>query len=183
MISVIMPAYNEAQSLGRTIEETVNTFKECGLEYEVILVDDGSQDGTYEKALTLAQEHGNVKAFSYKPNMGKGHALKHGFQFAHGDLVLFLDADSDLPPPQIPRFLNYMKESNADVVIGSKRHPLSKVRFPLARRFWSKGYSLMVRILFNLKVTDTQVGMKLFQRKVFMDLILINSINLDLLIK
>lgn len=183
MISVIMPAYNEAQILSRTIKATVNTLKECGLECEVILVDDGSQDNTYEKALSLAQEHGNVRAFSYKPNMGKGQALKYGFQFAHGDLVLFLDADSDLPPSQIPRFLDYMKESNADVVIGSKRHPLSKVRYPLTRRLWSKGYSLMVKILFNLKVGDTQVGMKLFQRKVLDQVfpkVLIKSYAFDL---
>lgn len=166
MISVVVPAYNEAQDLSRTIEETVNILERCGLEHEVIVVDDGSEDGTYEKALSIAREHENVRAFGYKQNMGKGHALKHGFKFARGDLVLFLDADSDLPPSQIPKFLDYIGENEADVVIGSKRHPLSKVNFPLSRRILSQGYSLLTKLMFNLNVADTQVGIKLFQREV-----------------
>lgn len=166
MISVIMPAYNEAQNLSRTIEETTNMLERCGLEHEVIVVDDGSEDGTYEKALSIAKEHKNVRVFGYKENMGKGHALKHGYQFARGDLVLFLDADSDLPPSQTPKFLDYMGKNGADVVIGSKRHPLSKVDFPLSRRILSKGYSLLIKLMFNLNVADTQVGIKLFHREV-----------------
>lgn len=166
MISVIMPAYNEAQNLSSIIEKTVTTLEKCDLEYEVIVVDDGSKDGTYEKASHIAEEQKNVKAFGYKENMGKGHALKHGFQFARGDLVLFLDADSDLPPSQIPKFLDYMRENEADVIIGSKRHPLSKVDFPLSRRILSIGYSLLTKLMFNLSVTDTQVGVKLFRREV-----------------
>lgn len=166
MISVIMPAYNEAQNLSSIIKETVITLEKCDLEYEVIVVDDGSKDGTYEKALSIAEEQKNVKVFGYKENMGKGHALKQGFQLVHGDLVLFLDADRDLPPSQIPKFLDYMRESGADIIVGSKAHPLSKVDFPFSRRILSKGYNLLVKILFNLNIKDTQVGIKLFQRQV-----------------
>ena len=166
MISVLVPAYNEAQNLSRTIEETVNILQRCGLEHEVIVVDDGSEDGTYEKALSIAKQHENVRTLGYKQNMGKGHALKHGFQFARGDLVLFLDADSDLPPSQIPKFLDYIGENGADVVVGSKRHPLSKVDFPLSRRILSKGYSLLIGLMFNLDIADTQVGIKLFRWEV-----------------
>ncbi len=166
MLSIIVPAYNEAKNLDRTIEKTVETLEKGDLQYEVIVVNDGSEDGSYEKALSLTGRYPNVRAFGYAENMGKGYALKYGFQFVRGDLVLFMDADSDLPPSQIPLFLSYMEKGDADVVIGSKRHPLSKVKFPLSRTLWSKGYSLLIRVLFNLKISDTQVGMKLFQRKV-----------------
>ena len=166
MISVIIPAYNKVQNIRSCIEETMSTLEKCGLEYEVIAVDDGSKDGTYEKALSIAKEHVNVRAFGYEENMGKGHALKYGFQFARGDLIIFLDADLDLPPSQIPLFLERMRKSNADVVVGTKRHPLSKVDFPLSRRILSKGYSLLVKVLFNLNITDPLVGIKLFRKEV-----------------
>lgn len=166
MISVIMPAHNEAQNLSSAIKETVTTLENCGLGYEVVVIDDGSKDGTYEKALSIAKEQENIKTFGYKKNMGKGYALKYGFQFAQGNLVLFLDADLDLSPPPISIFLDYMRESGTDIVVGSKRHPLSKVGFPFSRRILSKGYSLLIKILFNVYITDTQVGIKLFRREV-----------------
>ncbi len=166
MISVIMPAYNKVQNISSAIEDTVNTLEKYGLEYEVIVVDDGSNDGTYDKVASVAKEHVSVKVFSYKENKGKGYALKYGFQFAQGDLVLFLDADSDLPPSQIPLFLDRMVENNIDIVIGSKRHPLSEVKYPLLRRFLSRGYSLLITLMFNLNTTDTQVGIKLFRKDV-----------------
>lgn len=166
MISVIIPAYNVVQNISSTIEDTVTTLEKCDLEYEVIVVDDGSKDGTYEKALSIAKEHVNVKVFGYEENIGKGYALKHGFQFAHGDMVLFLDADLDLSPSQIPLFLDYIGRSGTDIIIGSKRHPLSEVKYPLLRRFLSRGYNLLVKLMFDINITDTQVGIKLFRREV-----------------
>ena len=166
MLSVLVPAYNEAGSIGKTIEELVKALKEQELDYEVIIIDDGSKDTTREQALLEARAYSNVRVFSYQNNDGKGHALKYGFQFAQGDLVLFLDADSDLSPSQVPRFLEYMSNGNADAIIGSKRHPLSKINYPLTRRLFSKAYNLLVKVLFRLDVSDTQVGIKLFRREV-----------------
>ena len=166
MISVIIPAYNEARSICPTIRDTVNTLEQCVAEYEVIVVNDGSTDDTYEKMLSMAKEHVNVKVLSYEENVGKGHALKYGFQSACGDTVILLDADSDLPPTQITTFLDYMGKSNADIMVGSKRHPLSKVKYPPLRRFLSSGYNLLVKLMFNLSVKDTQVGIKLFRSEV-----------------
>ena len=166
MISVIMPAYNKVQNISSAIEDTVNTLGKYGAEYEVIVVDDGSNDGTYDKITSAAKEHISVKVCGYKENKGKGYALKHGFQFAQGNLVLFLDADSDLPPSQIPLFLDRMMRNNIDIVIGSKRHPLSEVEYPLLRRFLSQSYSLFITLMFNLNITDTQVGIKLFRKNI-----------------
>lgn len=166
MLSVIIPAYNEAKRLDKIIQKIISTLETCSPEYEVIIVNDGSHDGTYEEVLSIATKYPNVKALSYKKNMGKGYALKYGFQFTCGDLILFLDADLDLPPFQVSLFLDYMSKSDADIIIGSKRHHSSKVDFPLSRRILSKGFNLLVRILLNLNISDTQVGMKLFQREV-----------------
>ncbi len=166
MISVIMPAYNKVQNIKSIIKDTVNALEKYGLGYEVIVVDDGSNDGTYDKLASIAKKYANVKVFGYKENKGKGYALKYGFQFAQGDLVLFLDADSDLPPSQIHLFLCYISRNSTDILIGSKRHLLSEVNYPFLRRFLSRGYSLLITLMFNLNVTDTQVGIKLFRKEV-----------------
>ena len=161
-----MPAYNEAEGVVPTIRDIQKILEEQGIKYEVIVVDDGSQDDTFAKALAVAKENSNVRAFSYPKNSGKGYAIKYGFRYARGDLVLFLDADSDLPAAQIPRFLGCMNGTDVDIIIGSKRHPLSKVDYPPLRGLLSRAYSLLVRALFNLKVADTQTGIKLFRREV-----------------
>lgn len=166
MLSILMPAYNETQGLKRTVQETVATLEQCGLEYEVLIVNDGSTDSTYEEALSLAAQNPKVKALGYNENKGRGYALKHGFQFAQGDLVLLLDADSDFPPSQIPRLLQYMRENNADVVSGSKRHPQSELNYPLDRRFLSWGYQILTKALFWMPLEDTLTGLKLFKHEV-----------------
>lgn len=166
MLSILMPAYNETQGLKGTVHETVETLEQCGLEYEVLIVDDGSTDETYEIAQSLAAQNPNVKAFGYQENKGRGHALRYGFQFAQGDLVLLLDADSDFPPSQIPRLLQYMRENNADVVNGCKRHPQSELNYPLDRRFLSWGYQTLVKALFWMPLEDTLTGLKLFKHEV-----------------
>jgi len=171
MISVIIPAYNEAADLSKTIRETIAFLEDREVPWEIIIVNDGSIDNTYEKAVNISQECPRVKICGYRNNMGKGYALKYGFQFARGNLVLFLDADSDLPPFQIGLFLEYMEVRNVDIVIGSKRHPLSKVNLSSSRRILSMGYSLLVKVLFNLNITDPLVGIKLFRKEV-LDLVL-----------
>lgn len=165
-ISIIMPAYNEGPRIYDNILETVRTMEELGLNHELIVVDDGSKDNTYQEANRAASRSANVQAVRYANNGGKGNALKYGFRYVTGDLVAFLDADLDLHPRQIKTFLEYMEKYNADVVIGSKRHKLSQVDYPLQRRILSRGYSLLIKMLFNLSVKDTQTGLKLFKREV-----------------
>ena len=109
---------------------------------------------------------------SYPINKGKGYALSYGFQFSSGDMVMFLDADSDLPPQQIPRLLNSLIETGADGIIGSKSHPEAESNgYPATRKFLSKGYNLLVRALFNLPFTNTQTGLKVFRREVLSKII------------
>ncbi len=166
-ISVVMPAYNEAEHIIENLLETVGTLAALTADYEVILVDDGSPDHTYLRALEgIKQLGGNIRVVRYRTNAGKGNALICGFQYCTGDLVVFLDADIDLHPRQIATLLRVLQEGDADVVVGSKWHPDSQINYPLLRKFWSFGYYLLVRLLFGLPLRDTQTGLKIFRAKV-----------------
>jgi glycosyltransferase involved in cell wall biosynthesis len=163
-----VPAFNEAGGIAVVMNELKKAMHTLNQKYEILLVDDGSTDSTLEKARELEKMHnGIVKVLSYNRNRGKGYAQKYGFEHSKGELIFFMDADGDLPPRQINRFLEVMEKSRADVVTGSKRHPDSRVvNYPTSRKVLSTLYVLLTRVLFNLNVRDTQVGMKLFKREV-----------------
>jgi len=169
-ISVIMPAFNESENIIKNLKEVVATLSGLQYDYEVIVVDDGSSDGTHLHALRVAVEHPElVRIVRYDLNQGKGNALIAGFSYARGDTIVFLDADMDLHPSQLPVFFGIMSSSDADAVIGSKRHPDSRVNYPLIRQFYSFGYYSLVRILFGLPLRDTQTGLKVFRRALLDD--------------
>ena len=169
-ISILMPAYNEANHIYRNILETQKILEEVGVHYEIIVIDDGSQDETYEVALKAARDE-IVMIKKTRMNYGKGQALKYGYRFVTGDLVVFLDADLDLHPRQIRILYDVMKENHADIVIGSKRHSASILKeYPKRRRVISYVYNLMVRVLFASHFRDTQTGLKLFKKSVLDDI-------------
>ena len=163
-ISILIPAYNEEEVIVSTIDETVKVLEELNFNFEVIVIDDGSNDNTY----IYVQE--NLKYFNnkvtikrYGSNEGKGFAIKHGCNYITGDYVLFLDADMDLHPSQINSFLSIIKKEKTDLVLGSKRHKNSVVNYPFTRKILSTGYYFLIKILFGLPVKDTQTGFKLFR--------------------
>ena len=140
-ISVLIPAFNEEEGIITTINETIKVLNELENDYEVIIVDDGSKDNTYEiVSKNLLNFNGKVKIEKYGKNIGKGYAIKHGFNFVTGDYVLFLDADMDIHPNQINIFLDLMRNNDADIVMGSKRHKNSVVGYPLSRKIYSNIY-------------------------------------------
>lgn len=166
-ISVVLPAYNESEFIFTNVIETVETLRSFEYDFEIIVVDDGSPDDTHLTALRAkALAPDVVRVVRYDQNRGKGHALLCGASYARGSLIVFLDADMDLHPAQLPLFLEVMRTNDADVVIGSKLHPLSKVNYPFTRRLLSLGYYGLVRLLFGLPVRDTQTGIKLFRTHV-----------------
>ncbi len=130
-ISVVMPAYNEASHIVSNVIETAKTLADFGYDFEIIVVDDGSPDKTYLYAARLLATHPErVRVVHYDENQGKGNALMCGTSYAVGEYIVFLDADMDLHPAQLPTFFGIMEAGGADVVIGSKRHPLSRVSLP-----------------------------------------------------
>ena len=180
-ISVIVPAYNEEKAIERTITVLSGYLDSNFDDFEIVVVSDGSRDRTFE--IARKYQSASVKCFEYRPNRGKGHALKYGFSKTSGDLVVFYDTGIDFPPSQIGDFLEVLQKSGSDLVIGSKRHPLSRVNYPFKRKIISLMAQVCVKLLFNLNVTDTQVGLKVFRRRVLeeiMPLILVKRFALDI---
>ena len=182
-VSVIIPAFNEAKGIAGSLSETIRGFNEFGCKYEIIVVDDGSSDATYRNVLAAASKHPQVIVKQSKKNRGKGRALKIGFRLASGDYVVFLDADMELHPAQIQTFFDIMRLDDADVMIGSKRHPNSRLSYPLDRRIVSSVYFFLVKIFFGLPIRDTQTGLKLFKHEVLKKVfprILVKAFGYDL---
>jgi len=168
-LSVIVPAYNKDSEVFESISNYVSQLKILPYDWEIIVVDDASCDRTLREAIRSKKFNGNtqrIKIYSYDLNQGKGFALYFGFKKSTGDIVVFADSDLDLPAENLPVILGRLQKTNADIAIGSKRHPKSVVNYPLFRRIQSKAYQLLIRALFNLNVTDTQVGIKAFRREV-----------------
>jgi glycosyltransferase involved in cell wall biosynthesis len=162
-ISIIIPAYNEGRYIYNNLQEFVRIFSKLGIDFEIIVVDDGSTDNTLQEANKL--DDNRLKVVSYNKNQGKGYALKYGIKHATGRYITFIDADMDLPPEQLTVFMEKMKETGADIVIGSKRHPGSKLQYPFHRKFLSYCYQALIALLFKLDVTDTQTGLKLIKKE------------------
>ncbi len=172
-LSVILPVYDLAVSIVRNLEELSALLDAAGINYELVPVDDGSTDGTADKlrefsarfAATHAPGAGSCRPVLLSQNAGKGNALKEGFRASTGAFILLLDGDLDVSPRFLPGFFTVMARENCDIVIGSKRHPDSKVQYPWYRRLASWGYFTLVRVFIGLPITDTQTGMKLFRRR------------------
>jgi glycosyltransferase involved in cell wall biosynthesis len=162
-----MPAYNEASRIVASIEETAKTFNEFGCDWELLVMDDGSTDDTYQKACELIGKYPQRLIVKKNPfNLGKGRAIKKALHYLSGDYVVFLDADMDLHPVQVQTLFDIMRLDKADIVIGSKMHSNSIVNYPLDRKIISFVYYLLVKFLFNLPCHDTQTGLKLFKTEV-----------------
>lgn len=167
LLSVVIPAYKAEKFIAKSILDAKNTLDESGYPYEIVCVVDGKIDNTWNEAKKVARKYpSQVKVVGYKNNLGKGHAVRYGMAKSKGEIVGFIDAGSELNPEGLEMLLAHMEWYDADIIIGSKRHPASKVEYPLFRKILSIGYQYAVKLLFGLNVRDTQVGMKFFKRKV-----------------
>ena len=168
-ISVIMPAYKLSGLVTRSIEAVEKVLSTNGYRYEVIVVDDGSPDDTYEHALKVS---GNpyVKVYRLPKNMGKGFALIYGFKRSRGDIVVFFDGDLDIDPRQIQLLVDTLRNNGVDIAITSKWHPQSRTTATPLRRFLSRAFNALAKLLLGLRVSDTQTGAKAFRRKALEDI-------------
>ncbi len=166
-LSVVMPCLNEASVVERSLRETTKVLRGSQPDpFEILLVDDGSTDGTWDVAKEVAASIPEVHLARIPVNGGKGNAQRKAFEMTRGEIVCFLDGDLDIHPRHIPPFVEILKNDHTQVVIGSKRHPESTIEYPFRRRFLSSGYEVFVRTLFGLRVKDTQTGIKVFRRNV-----------------
>ena len=181
--SIVIPVHNEECRIARNLVEVRKTLDSLGCQYEIVAIDDGSTDNSFQVLEGLKREIPQLIVQKNTQNFGKGRALKKAFKYINGDLIVWLDADLDLHPLQIEALYDIMVLNNADIVIGSKMHPNSKVNYPFLRKVISLGYYLLIRVLFNLPCHDTQTGLKLFKRKVLEEVfprILVKQFAFDL---
>lgn len=167
-LSAIVPAYRTGPAIVSSLRRLVAALDETGVDYEVVVVADGDLD-TYRFASTCASTR--LRVIGYQVNRGKGFALRYGIAAATGELVTFVDADMQIAPEEIGRMVKLLELYDADIVVGSKRHPMSRVDYPPLRRVQSLGYQLLVRSLFRVNVRDTQTGLKVLRREVAADVL------------
>jgi hypothetical protein len=184
LLSVVIPVYNG----GEEIVENVSVIRSAITkqldegEVEVVVVSDGSIDGTDEALLAARSELG-IRVIHYDRNLGKGYAVKLGALASTGQWIAIVDADLDLHPSSIPSYLDTAIRNDLDFAIGSKRHPESIVHYPRSRRVASWCYQQLNRLLFRLDVRDTQVGLKVFRGDVadeVVPLLLVKQFAFDL---
>src|SRR3990167_8094056 len=166
LLSVIVPAFRQERTIKKDLENIEQVLKEglSEFDFEIICVVDGDIDKTFLNVKQIKSK--KIKVFGYNSNRGKGFAVRFGMVRAKGDLISFLDAGMDISPKGIMMLMAHMKWYNADVIVGSKRHPVSQVNYPFLRHILSIGYHLGVKILFGLDLRDTQSGIKIFKRKI-----------------
>jgi glycosyltransferase involved in cell wall biosynthesis len=164
LISVIVPVFNEAPNIIDNLRLLIAEIEEYFPQFEILIVSDGSTDDTNLRVARFHDPH--VRLVAMERNKGKGHAVRAGFREAQGDYIFFIDGGMELHPSEIRIFLGLMALYEADIVIGSKRHPQSQVYYPWFRKILSWLFQRVVHVLFDVDVTDTQVGLKLFRRDV-----------------
>lgn len=158
--SVVLPCYNEERYLKEAVTKIEAALS--GIEYEIIIVDDGSTDRTLREALLL-EAQGRVKLISYAMNKGKGEAIIIGLRAAIGEAVGHIDGDLDISPE---RLLAYIKAlDSADIAVASKRHQDSVIEWTVERRFLSWGFQKFIKVMVGIDVSDTQTGMKVARRE------------------
>ena len=164
LVSLIIPAYMQEATIERDLNHVKNVMDQLRYDYQIIVVADGFCDKTYENAKKIRSN--KIIVTGYKHNHGKGFAIRYGMVHAKGDIVGFIDSGMDLNPNGLSMLLEHFEWYQADIILGSKWHPVSKVNYPLGRKVLSFGYGFFVKLLFGLRVKDTQLGMKFFKRAV-----------------
>lgn len=165
-LSIVIPVYNEAATLARLVGR-VEEAPACGLEKEIVLVDDGSTDGTREILRDLQAQHPGWNVSYHEVNRGKGAALRTGFCAATGDLVLIQDADLEYDPKDYPVLLAPLLEGHADAVFGSRfqgggPHRVVYYRHYLGNRF----LTFLSNLVTDINLTDMEVCYKVFRKEV-----------------
>jgi dolichyl-phosphate beta-glucosyltransferase len=164
MISIIIPAYNEERRIGESLL-TINYYlARTDLDYEIIVVDDGSTDDTKQIVTCYYPEITNFKIISYAINKGKGYALRQGVLASMGEIVLLTDADLSTPIEELSHMLDLLSSSEFDVVIGSRALKTSMIikKQPWWRQGMGKIFNRIVKLLVLDGFNDTQCGFKIF---------------------
>lgn len=162
-VSLIIPIYRQEKTILKNLRHIKSALDNIRYDYEIIAV----VDGLIDKSLQIIKNAKlpNVKTIGYIKNQGKAYAIRLGMSKAKGDYVMFMDSGMEIDPNGISMLLEHMEWYRADIIVGSKRHAASQVRYPMARKILSYGYYYIVKFMFKIKVKDTQAGIKIFRKK------------------
>ncbi|HEY8598319.1 MAG TPA: glycosyltransferase family 2 protein [Thermomicrobiales bacterium] len=163
-LSLILPAHNEEENLEIVVRAALAALPESFVDYEIVIVNDGSRDGTAAVADRLAEEDHHVRVVHHAQNRGYGAALQSGFGAGRGELLMFMDADRQFDPRDIARLAPHVQ--GYDIVAGYR---IAR-NDPAHRKFIGSSFNLVVRILFGIKVTDIDCGFKIFQADLLRDM-------------
>ena len=161
-VSVVVPLYNEEESLVELVAWIDRVMTTNSLSYEVIMIDDGSTDRSWSVVEQLRAEYGSVRGISFMRNYGKSAALYCGFEMARGEVVVTMDADLQDSPDEIPELRRMILEEGYDLVSGWKR----KRYDPIGKRWPSKFFNFTARLMSGIKLHDFNCGLKAYRRKV-----------------
>jgi dolichyl-phosphate beta-glucosyltransferase len=164
--SIVIPAYNEGQRLGETLEKVLAYVRQQRWDAEVIVVNDGSRDNTAQIVRAFAEKNPIVRLVENPGNRGKGYSVRNGILNSRGDIVVFSDADLSSPIEEMPKLLQALA-AGADIAIGSRwlRSELQTQRQSLHRQLFGRVFNGLNRIILGLQFKDTQCGFKAFTRR------------------
>jgi glycosyltransferase involved in cell wall biosynthesis len=163
-ISVVIPAYNEEKTIGKIISNTISTMENLKTPYEIIVVDDGSNDNTRRIAATY-----KATVLSNGKNQGKGYALRKGFRHARGDIIVTFDSDGAHKPEEIPDLINPLF-NGVDIVAGSRFLGRRRNSTSRLHRLGNSLFNVTITILTGKRVTDSQTGFRAFKKEVLQTL-------------
>ena len=162
-VSIIIPLFNEEESLPELIERIGKVMAEQNLSYEVLMVDDGSTDSSWSVIEKLAAENSHIRGLSFRRNYGKSAALYCGFARAEGNVVFTMDADLQDRPEELPEMYRMIVEDGYDVVSGWKQHRQDN---PLTKNLPSKLYNATARMITGIHLHDMNCGLKAYRNEV-----------------
>lgn len=169
-ISVIVPAYNAKKYITNTVSEIDNEVKKLTKDYEIIIVDNGSVDGTPELVKKLSKKNKRIVHLVYEKPLGKGGAVNEGIKHTKNDIIAVIDQDSATKIEYLKPLIGAIN-NGADISIGSRLSKGSKVKRSLNREIFSRGYNFLVRFFLKSSIKDHQCGFKAYKKDVILDLL------------
>ena len=170
-VSVVLPAYNEVDYLQPAVEKTTQTLNQVAQTYEVIIAEDGSTDGTAERAEELAQQNLKVRHIHREKRLGRGTALNNAFKQSNGEVLVYMDLDLATDLKYLKPLVEAITVEGYDFSTGSRMLRESKAKRTFGRSISSKTYNFLVRHMLGSKLHDHQCGFKAFKRKPLMQII------------
>ncbi len=165
VLSVVLPAYNEADNLDDAVTKISQTLNEVGYPYEIVIAEDGSTDGTAELSEKLTQKYPFLRHIHREKRLGRGTALNNAFKNCRGEVFVYMDLDLATDLKSLKPLVDAIIVDGFDVSTGSRMLPESKVERSIGRAVSSKSYNFLVRHMLNSKVRDHQCGFKAFKKE------------------